>query len=137
MNRQYPQLKAQQLILITLLGVQILLLFLIFPWFLVYFENEHIRQQSQQADQKMLSEPASSYSQGLYWSLITPINIEATHTWPQSHNSWILVRVSDATKVLTIGVMGRLFHNSLNIRRIRQVTATDYSRKGHPPTDWA
>lgn len=129
---QNPHSKRRRL-LVALLGGQILLLFLIFPWLLVHFENEHNRQELPQANEMTVAEPtlAHAYSQGLYWSLITPIRMDGDKTWPQSRNGRILVRVSDATKVLTIGTLARLFYDIITTRRMQPAIGIGYLRSRH------
>ena len=109
--------------LVAILILQLTLLFLVFPWLFIFFENEQTRQEIEEANGSDLSsEPRQdrSYINGLYWSLSTPITIGSDNAWPQTRNSRVLIRISDVIKLLTVGVIAGLLHHTMIIRKIQE-----------------
>lgn len=129
---QRPPPHKKRRILITLLAVQLLLLFLIFPLLIAYFESEYIQPEVEQGDEPELIsnnlQPYHHYIDGLYWSLVTPISVSSTAAWPKSPQSWFIVRVSDVTKLLTIGVSARLLHDRIAHHKIQVRPHPNYFR---------
>ena len=128
---QRPPPNKKRRILITLLAVQLLLLFVVFPLVILYFENEYVQPELEPDNGVELTSrlrPYYSYIDGLYWSLITPIALDSTDAWPQTRKGWLIVRVSDATKLLTIGVSARLLHDTIMNHKIRGIRRLRYIR---------
>jgi hypothetical protein len=120
--------------LVGLLGLQLLLLFLVFPLLFIHFENEQARQEIEAInglDPTDELRPSPSFFDGLYWSLITPIKLDADHSWPKTSEGWTLVRVSDVTKVLTVGTAAGLFYDAIiwsKLQRLRAARSARYRR---------
>jgi hypothetical protein len=120
-----PPSRKRRNILVILLIVQLLLLFLIFPLLFVHFENKQSQQVLEPTTETDLSgEPIRyrSYADGLYWSMITPIPLSTNDNWPQTSQGRLLVRVSDVTKLLTLGVSAGLIYDSIMARRLQEIS---------------
>jgi hypothetical protein len=129
---QRPPPTKKRRILITLLGIQLCLLFLVFPLLILYFENEQPQPEFETADGiELSSQPGQPYSyiNGLYWSLITPVALNSIDPWPQTGQGWFIVRLSDATKLLTVCTSVRLFHDILLARRSLEISPFHHIRK--------
>lgn len=96
--------------LIGLFIAQVILLMLIFPALIVYFENRQIELEIDDGRGAGELREDYNYIDGLYWSLLTPPNLDLESGWPQTPPGKILVRVSDVTKVLTVGVLAKLIY---------------------------
>ena len=130
-------LSRKRPILWGLLLLQLFLLFLLFPFLLVYVENDYLRQTVQDAPH--LESPAEprfySYLDGLYWTLITPIAVNSNENWPKSDRGWLLVRISDVTKILTVGVGAGLVHDTMITGKIRRLSRLIYQRSRRSKDD--
>lgn len=122
--------------LTSLLILQVTLLLIVFPWLFVYFENQADSPELESPPEVELfnsSGPSPSYLDGLIWSLYTPLTLGPDETWPQKWPGQILVRVSDVTKLLTIGVGAALFHDTLTNRYVQKNPAIWYGRHHRRP----
>jgi hypothetical protein len=122
--------------LTALLILQVTLLLAVFPWLFVYFENQADSPELEPATEiEALNGPRQSptYLDGLIWSLYTPLTLGPDETWPQTRPGQILVRVSDVTKLLTIGVGAALFHDTLTNRHIQKNPVIWYGRRQRRP----
>lgn len=128
--------KKRRRILINLLALQVAMLFLLFPVLLVYIENDRLRQQFNLAGQTEFGVEREYYTyiDGLYWTLITPISLKSNDRWPASCQGWLLVRLSDATKLLTVGVTAGLMHDTVTTRQIQRFSHA-FSNRSRRPDD--
>ena len=132
-----PSSKRRGYILFGLLSIQISLLFLIFPALIIHFENEWIaHEQGQTYGVDLPGEPDQffSYIDGLYWSLLTPISLDSTQQGPQTRNGKLLVRISDATKLLTVVTAG-MFHYVMLVRKAQRYSGRPEVRHQKPEAE--
>ena len=128
---RHPPPDKKRRILITLLAVLLLLLFVAFPLLILYFENAHVQPELEPDNGPVLTSQlrrSYSYIDGLYWSLTTPIALGSKDAWPQSRKGWLMVRVSDAAKLLTVGVSARLLHDIVVNHKVRDIPRWRYIR---------
>lgn len=128
---RHPPPNKKRRILISMLAMLLLLLFVAFPLLILYFENGHVQPELEPDNRQVLTSQlrrSYSYIDGLYWSLTTPIALGSKNAWPQSREGWLMVRVSDATKLLTAGVSTRLLHDVVVNHKIRDVPRWHYIR---------
>lgn len=128
---RHPPPNKKRRILVTMLAVLLLLLFVAFPLLILYFENEHVQPDFESDNRQVLTSQlrrSYSYIDGLYWSLTTPIALGSKDAWPQSRKGWFMVRVSDATKMLTVGVSTRLLHDIVVNHKVRDIPRWRYIR---------
>ena len=119
----HPPRRIRCRFLVAILILQLILLFLVFPWLFIFFENEQTRQEIEEANGSDLSSKPRqdrSYINSLYWSLSTPITIGSDNAWPQTRNSRVLIRISDVIKLLTVGVIAGLLYHTMIIRKIQE-----------------
>lgn len=107
-----PPRRKRQILLATLLILPITLLLIVSLWLFVSFENQANSPQLKLIPQtELLNEtrPQSNYLDGLIGSLHTPLALGPAEPKPHLRSGQILAKVSDVTKMLTIGVAARLF----------------------------
>lgn len=131
---QRPPPTQKRRILVTLLAIQLFLLFVAFPLLMIHFENERVKSALESSQGEDL--PGQySYIDGLYWSLVTPIALKSREPWPQSSKGWLVVRISDAAKLLTIGVTVRLFHDIIISHKTRDIPRLGHMRNRRSKDD--
>lgn len=109
----YTLLAALFIIHITLLLIVSLCLF-------VSFENRANSPELKRIPQTRLlnkTRPRSNHMNSLVESLHTPFALSRAESWRQTRSGQILVRVSDVTKIGTISVTIRLFHDPFTTNR--------------------
>jgi hypothetical protein len=118
MNR----VKRHRQTLYAYLIIQALLVVVIFPLLFVYAENGAIRDAVEEVTDVKLPEKAGrqylTYSDGLYWSIITAASIGYGDVTPRSNEGRIIAAVLGTMGVLTIGVLAGLILNWITPRQL-------------------
>jgi hypothetical protein len=116
------RVKRHQQLLYGYLIVQTLFVIIIFPLLFVYAENGAIRDAVREATDVEIPEKASrqylSYSDGLYWSVITATSIGYGDVTPRSNEGRIIAMVLGTMGVLTIGILAGLILNWITPRQL-------------------
>lgn len=124
--------RREHLPLYGLLGVLVLLLFVVFPVLLIQIENGYSQRESdalaagRQPDDAVATR-RYSYLDGLEWSLFSAAALGRGPDIPKTPAGKSIARLATVTKGLTIGVIGKLVHDSIvanrywNHSRVRSV----------------
>jgi hypothetical protein len=101
---------------------QILLIIGVFPWLFINAENGRIQREIEQVAEVDLPEEIDhqylSYSDGLYWSLITAGSIGYGDITPQTRMGKIIASMLGVMGVITIGVIAGLILQWITPRRL-------------------
>lgn len=133
-----PPRRKRQILLAALLILPVTLLLIVSLWLFVSFENQAKSPQFKLIPQtELLNEtrPQPDYLDGLIGSLHTPLALGPAEPRPQIRSSQILAKVSDVTKILTLGVAARLFHGPLTNRPIQKSLIVWYVHYHRYPAD--
>lgn len=103
------------------LWVQAFLIFIVFPFLFINAENGRIQRQIEEMTEVDVSEPGErpqflSYSDGLYWSLITAGSIGYGDVTPQTLVGRVIASFLGVMGVITIGVIAGLILDWLSPR---------------------
>jgi hypothetical protein len=107
-------------LLFAYLLLQLLLIIVVFPLLFVNAENGVIQQQIEEVTDVDLSEPQRqflSYSDGLYWSLITAASIGYGDVTPRTGLGRVLAATLGVMGVITVGVIAGLVLKWISPRR--------------------
>jgi len=104
------------------LVVQAIFVLIIFPLLFVYAENGEFRDALKETTDLEIPEKQGrqhlTYSDGLYWSLITAASIGYGDVTPRSNEGRVMAAVLGTMGVLTIGVLAGLVLNWITPRRL-------------------
>jgi len=118
MNR----VKRHRQTLYAYLIIQAFLVLVIFPLLFVYAENGMIRDAVEEVTDVEIPEKSGrqylTYSDGLYWSIITAASIGYGDVTPRSNEGRIIAAVLGTMGVLTIGVLAGLILNWITPRQL-------------------
>jgi hypothetical protein len=103
------------------LGLQVLLVFLVFPLLFIYAENGDLQDQIEKTTKVNMPEEGRryfSYADGVYWSIITAGSIGYGDITPRTHIGRFIAATLGISGVVTAGVIAGLILNWVTPRRI-------------------
>lgn len=125
-NRAYlyemRRVRRNRRLLHVYLLVQVFLVFLVFPFLFINAENGRIQRQIEEVTEVDVSEPGErpqflSYSDGLYWSLITAGSIGYGDVTPNTLVGRVIAASLGVMGVITIGVIAGLLLDLITPRK--------------------
>jgi hypothetical protein len=115
------RMKRNRRILYAYLGLYVILVTIIFPFLFINAENGAIQAQIEKTAEVDMPEEARqflSYTDGLYWSIITASSIGYGDIAPVTQVGRIIAATLGVMGVITIGVMAGLILESITPRRL-------------------
>jgi hypothetical protein len=126
-NRAYlyemRRMRRYRRLLYTYLLVQLFLIVLVFPFLFINAENGRIQAEIEEATEVDLSSPQDqhqllSYTDGLYWSLITAGSIGYGDITPKTNVGRVIAAFLGVMGVVTVGVVAGLVLQWITPRRL-------------------
>ena len=117
------RVKNSRRLLYGYLLMQVMLILFVFPLLFVNAENGKLQVEAKEIGVELPKEPSDkpqylSYSDGLYWSLITAASIGYGDITPQTATGRIMAATLGVMGVVTVGVIAGLILNWITVRSI-------------------
>ena len=117
------RVKNSRRLLYGYLLMQVMLILFVFPLLFVNAENGKLQVEANEIGVELPKEPSDkpqylSYSDGLYWSLITAASIGYGDITPQTATGRIMAATLGVMGVVTVGVIAGLILNWITVRSI-------------------
>lgn len=120
-NYEVRRVKRGRQILYTYLAIQVLLVLFVFPFLFIGAENGRLQRQVEElTDVKIGDEGYQllSYSEGVYWSIITAASIGYGDITPRTDTGRMIAAVLGTMGVLTVGILAGLVLDWITPRQI-------------------